>query len=409
MKNKIALTLPIWLRSVGGVLANTNATRILSSNQQPKILICNYLKAFGFVGEGKHPLGELTQWTDLLTALALQDFQIYYAHDLQELVNDILPYHSLDSFHVIFTDYSALKMYFSRQLGVLRQKDRHVVLTQKEEEFKCKLRVLDSFGTHAKYNAMDLTDMKSMDSYCCWNLNLKQYLTLQPSKIPDPVNQFLGTATPLDFEGSQHEDQSLQKKRKNTSSGKYRALIWAKEVKYFDNVPSTYLEVISQKFELITTLEANEFHVLKQKFPNVAFTNLGILSRAQYVKTLRESAIYVGLGTPYIGPSSIEALAFGNVIFNPRISPRKLSDMGKPTDEIYTSQSGYLESIGSPNVVTLNMHDTESIKQHVENVVMLLNQNHGYTPPYLPSEFTLQSFFYRVYSIVNSYNFCGRD
>ncbi|KAF0978373.1 hypothetical protein FDP41_002888 [Naegleria fowleri] len=416
MKSKISHSLPQWLES--GIL---NEKKFLFEKKSPKkkILIFNYLYSLGFNGIGPHPRGELSQWTDLIMALSLQNYHVYYVHDFNELVQQVLPQHELQSFDVIFTDYSVMKMYFSKKLNLIRQKDDinskngNTVDSQRtidmESKLKCKLRVLDSFGTTSNYNSMNLSTMmkinRDMDSYCCWNLEMKQYLTFQPKKIPDPVNQFLGTAIPFSLENLM--DPTFGKKVKNSKSGKYRALIWAKETRYFEHVPSSYLEIISQKFELLTTLTPTDFQKVKSKFSKIEFTNLGILPSHQlYVQALKESVIYVGLGEPLIGPSCLEALAYGAVIFNSLIKARKLSEMGKPSDEVYTSQAPYLESIGTPNAITLNMHDSESVSKYVTEVERLLIENHGVIPPYIPSEFTVQSFFYRVYTIVNSYNFC---
>ncbi|KAG2394247.1 hypothetical protein C9374_004011 [Naegleria lovaniensis] len=410
MKNKISHSLPFWIQTLYGMISPPPIMKTETETRSfpKKILLFNYLRSIGFNGQGSTPRGELTQWTDLVMALALQNHHVYYVHDFEELVNQVLPEHSIESFHLIFTDYSSLHMYLSEKLGFIHQLGRELnSRPQKHQQLsKCRLRILDSFGTHQKYNSMNAADVsdRSSSSWCCWNLNLKQILTLQPLKIPDPVNQFLGIAIPFDMESILHRDMS--RKKRQASSGKYRALIWAKEFKYFERVPSSYLKTISERFELVTTLTFNDFEKVRIKFPTVEFTNLGILTHSSYVKVLRESVIYVGLGEPYIGPSSLEALAYGNVIFNPRIKPFKLSDIGKPSDEIYTSQVPYLESIGAPNVITLRMMDTKSVARHVHDVELLLDENHGVIPPYIPSEFTVQAFFYRVYSIVNSYDFC---
>ncbi|KAF0979347.1 hypothetical protein FDP41_001690 [Naegleria fowleri] len=417
MKSKISHSLPQWLES--GIL---NEKKFLfEKSPKKKILIFNYLYSLGWNGMGVHPRGELSQWTDLMMALSLQNYHVYYVHDLNEFVQQVLPQHELQSFDVIFTDYSVLKIFFSKQLNLIQQKDVTISTngntansqqTNKKMEsnnLKCRLRVLDSFGTTSNYNSMNLSTVmknnRNMGPYCCWNLEMKQYLTFQPRKIPDPVNQFLGTAIPFSLENLM--DPSFGKKVKNSKSGKYRALIWAKETRYFEHVPSSYLEIISQKFELLTTLAPTDFQKVKSKFPKIEFTNLGILPSHQlYVEALKESVIYVGLGEPLIGPSCLEALAYGAVIFNPFINAQKLSDMGKPSDEVYTSQAPYLESIGAPNAITLNMHDSESVSKYVNEVERLLVENRGVIPPYIPSEFTIQSFFHRVYTIVNSYNFC---
>lgn len=54
----------------------------------------------------------------------------------------------------------------------------------------------------------------------------------------------------------------------------------------------------------------------------------------------------MGLGWPLEGPAALEAIANGVVYLNPRFTPPRFVDTGKPTNRKVTSQNPYAEMIG---------------------------------------------------------------
>ncbi|KAJ7360214.1 Alpha-1,6-mannosylglycoprotein 6-beta-N-acetylglucosaminyltransferase A [Desmophyllum pertusum] len=208
---------------------------------------------------------------------------------------------------------------------------------------KCKLRVLDSFGTDAEFNYKHYKEEIPGGRSVWGNLDLQlpQLMTLYLKKHFSEVHATLG--------GTKENRQQY--------------------------VPEY---VIDHGIVNITTL----------------------------INLLESSKVFVGLGQPFEGPAALEALANGCFFLNPKHVPpldRTNANFwaGKPLSRKITSQNPYAEVfVGKPFVQTVDINNLTEVEEALQEIINTKEE------PHLPYEFTHVGMLERVNAYVENQNFC---
>uniref|UniRef100_W5K7V0 alpha-1,6-mannosyl-glycoprotein 6-beta-N-acetylglucosaminyltransferase n=1 Tax=Astyanax mexicanus TaxID=7994 RepID=W5K7V0_ASTMX len=333
------------------------------------------------------PLGELVQWSDLITTLYLLGHDIRISAsiaELKEIMRKVMgnksscPTQGDKVVELIYIDIVGLSQ-FKKTLG------------PSWVHYQCMLRVLDSFGTEPEFNHAHYAQSKGHKTpWGKWNLNPQQFNTMFPHT---PDNSFLGFVVEQHLNASdiRHIDDI---KRQNQS------LVYGK-VDNFWKDKKKYLDIIHSYTEVHGTVHGTSTVHLP---PYVK--NHGILSGRDLQFLLRETKLFVGLSFPYEGPAPLEAIANGCAFLNPKFHPPKSSKntdffKGKPTLRELTSQHPYAEVyIGQPHVWTVDIDDPAEVERAIRAI---LSQK---IEPYLPYEFTCEGMLQRVNAFIENQDFC---
>ncbi|CAJ1078832.1 alpha-1%2C6-mannosylglycoprotein 6-beta-N-acetylglucosaminyltransferase A-like [Xyrichtys novacula] len=317
------------------------------------------------------PLGELVQWSDLISTLYILGHNLHLSASLPD-VRDFLGiksncptrYSKVEA-DLIYTDIIGL-----RQI--------QTILKESWPNYQCLVRVLDSFGTEPDFNHAVWAQKQDLKSpFGGLNLIPLQFYTMFPHT---PDNTFLGFVVqhPL----SNEETEQLQSiPRQN------QALVYGKSANFWKGRES-YLHVIHKYLEIHATVDNSS------AIPSYVY-NHGIIKGSEVQTLLRQSKVFVGLSFPYEGPAPLEALANGCAFLNPRLDPprsRLNTEFfnGKPNIRELTSQHPYAEAIGEPYVWLVDMQNSTDVERAL---TAILNQT---IKPYLPYEFTCEGMLQRV-------------
>ncbi|MEE6489060.1 hypothetical protein FKM82_015473 [Ascaphus truei] len=372
-----------WIEAIKSLAEKQN----LEKRKRKKILVHLGLltKESGFkIAENAFsggPLGELVQWSDLMTSLYLLGHDVRISAsiaELKEIMKKVVgnrsgcPTQGDKVVELIYIDIVGLAQ-FKKTLG------------PSWVHYQCMLRVLDSFGTEPEFNHAHYAQSKGHKTpWGKWNLNPQQFYTMFPHT---PDNSFLG------FVVEQHINAS-DIRHMNDIKRQNQSLVYGK-VDNFWKDKKTYLDIIHTYMEVHGTVHGKS----TVHMPNYV-KNHGILSGRDLQFLLRETKLFVGLGFPYEGPAPLEAIANGCAFLNPKFSPPKSSRntdffKGKPTLRELTSQHPYAEVyIGKPHVWTVNINDPDEVEKAVKAI---LNQKNE---PYLPYEFTCEGMLQRVNAFI---------
>lgn len=322
------------------------------------------------------PLGELVQWTDLITALYLLGHKVTVSKSITNTISVLQTWRSE----------SARCKYIPQRPDLIYTDIRgYLQLRRPSITFpRCKFRVLDSFGTENKYNLRNPTSFSGL------KLNLKQFQTFFPHT---PDNSFLGFVI-------EKTSADLTTPRKPT--GKPIALVAGKVIQMWQRAES-YLEVLSEFFDI----HGNVADVTDTNRLPSFVTNHQVISGTNYLGLLKSAKVLVGLGFPYESPSPLEAIAHGVIFLNVKfkIPHSKRTNpffREKPTDRQLTSQHPYIEDyVGEPYSYLVDPEDPQQVR---ETVRRLLSK-----PPisgYVPFEFTSTGYLERLNALLNHQDFC---
>lgn len=334
------------------------------------------------------PLGELVQWSDIISAIYTLGHDITFAKSTSEVDKIYSPFLQSASsncplknspFDIVYSDIAGLKI-----LKKVSKKKFHLL--------ECNLRVIDSFGTEPEFNHPNYASKKShKTSWGKWNLNPKQFNTMFPHS---PDNTFLG------FVVEEHlNDTSVSDIPKEDI-----ALVYGKRDGFWQE-HENYISAIHDVIEVHSTVDESKPLLHVPKFVR----NHGVLPGMELHRLLRRTKVFVGLGFPYEGPAPLEAIANGAVFLNPVFDVPKDSlntpfFKGKPTLRKLTSQHPYAEMyIGHPHVRSIHMNDLESVQTIIREV---LNSKEE-IKPYLPYEFTCAGMLERLSLYLEKQDFCS--
>ncbi|XP_069786373.1 alpha-1,6-mannosylglycoprotein 6-beta-N-acetylglucosaminyltransferase B isoform X2 [Narcine bancroftii] len=333
------------------------------------------------------PLGELVQWADILATLYVLGHSLKISATLRELQSFLgvppgrgsCPLTGPLTFDIIYTDYHGLQ-----------QMKQHMGLSFKK--YKCRIRVIDTFGTEPSYNFDDYANLRGYrTNWGHWNLNPKQYMTMFPHS---PDNSFMGFAAEI---LNETEKEAIQ-----SSKISNMAVVYGKDPNMWKG-KAKYLEVISRYMEIHGTVYY-ETH-WPPEMP-VFVKNHGLLPQHELQRLLRKAKVFIGLGFPYEGPAPLEAIANGCIFLQPRFNPPHNSKnneffRGKPTSREVSSQHPYTEYfIGKPHVWTVDYNNTEELASVIRTISV------SEVEPYLPYEFTCEGMLERVHAYIQHQNLC---
>uniref|UniRef100_A0A8D0CBG4 alpha-1,6-mannosyl-glycoprotein 6-beta-N-acetylglucosaminyltransferase n=1 Tax=Salvator merianae TaxID=96440 RepID=A0A8D0CBG4_SALMN len=378
-----------WIEAIKSLAEKQN----LEKRKRKKVLVHLGLltKESGFkIAENAFsggPLGELVQWSDLITSLYLLGHDIRISAslaELKEIMKKVVgnrsgcPTQGDKVVELIYIDIVGLTQ-FKKTLG------------PSWVHYQCMLRVLDSFGTEPEFNHAHYAQSKGHKTpWGKWNLNPQQFYTMFPHT---PDNSFLG------FVVEQYLNSS-DIKHFNVIKRPNQSLVYGKVDNFWKDKKS-YLDVIHTYTEVHGTVHGTS----TVHMPSYV-KNHGILSGRDLQFLLRGTKLFVGLGFPYEGPAPLEAIANGCAFLNPKFNPPKSSKntdffKGKPTLRELTSQHPYAEVyIGRPHVWTVNINDLSEVEKAVKAI---LNQK---IDPYLPFEFTCEGMLQRMNVFIEKQDFC---
>lgn len=178
IKARIVQMWPHWQAAFSALKSKRDFSKTVKKKILIHIGLLSNEKKLHFAEEaGKGgPLGELVQWSDVITSLYILGHDITVTADLvlatsvigTSVSKKLCPQKLLDDADLLYTDYIGLKE-LSTKIGALSAK------------FRCKLRVVDSFGTEAQFN-FNLYKEKlpggSVAPFGRYNLNLRQFQTM---------------------------------------------------------------------------------------------------------------------------------------------------------------------------------------------------------------------------------------
>ncbi|XP_032900511.1 alpha-1,6-mannosylglycoprotein 6-beta-N-acetylglucosaminyltransferase B isoform X2 [Amblyraja radiata] len=333
------------------------------------------------------PLGELVQWADILATLYVLGHSLKISATLRELQSFLgvppgrgsCPLTEPLTFDLIYTDYHGLQ-----------QMKQHMGLSFKK--YKCRIRVIDTFGTEPAYNFDDYATLRGYrTNWGHWNLNPKQYMTMFPHS---PDNSFMGFVAEI---LNDTEKEAIQSSKINNM-----AVVYGKDPNMWKG-KAKYLEVINRYMEIHGTVYY-ETH-WPPEMP-VFVKNHGLLPQHELQRLLRKAKLFIGLGFPYEGPAPLEAIANGCIFLQPRFNPPHNSKnneffRGKPTSREVSSQHPYTEYfIGKPHVWTVDYNNTEELAAVVRTI------SETKVEPYLPYEFTCEGMLERVHAYIQHQDLC---
>ena len=262
---------------------------------------------------------------------------------------------------------------------------------------KCRIRLLDSFGTHAEFNHPSYFKShwkelghRRTNPWGGHGLNLGQFLTMYPHTDD---NTFLGFVVETFHHGG------IEHPRENIT------LIYGKEKYYMSNGTEPVFEIARKFTEIHATVADADENFMK----DFGIVNHKLLSGKEFHALLRRSKVFLGLGFPLEGPAPLEAVANGAVFINHQFKPPKSRHTfkffeDKPTNRELNSQSPYLERfIGLPHVITVDVFNAAELESAYRKAMTLKPD------PFLPVEFSAYGMLERVDVILTRHNFCGGE
>ncbi|KAK2561560.1 hypothetical protein P5673_015541, partial [Acropora cervicornis] len=288
------------------------------------------------------PLGELTQWCDLISALYVLGHDVTIGFNVDDVPSSLV--HPAQDGCVREASTDGLDLIFTDIMGLM------ILAMRSGPDYslhKCKIRVLDSFGTDAEFNYKKYKG-KIPGGRSPWgdlDLHLQQFMTMYPHS---PDNSFLGFAVPQ----RKHRD-----KDENTRKA---ALVYGKDPAFWKGY-GDYIGTIKKHFhEVHSTLGGTKESHRKYQVP-------------EYV--INHGIVFVGLGKPYEGPAALEALANGCFFLNPKFNPpldRTNTGFfaGKPFNRKITSQNPYAEVfVGKPFVHTVDINNSTEVEEALRQII----------------------------------------
>ncbi|XP_029315211.1 alpha-1,6-mannosylglycoprotein 6-beta-N-acetylglucosaminyltransferase A-like [Cottoperca gobio] len=327
------------------------------------------------------PLGELVQWSDLISTLYILGHNLHLTTSIPDLkyffgaTGGCPPNYLKTTVNLIYTDIIGL-----RQIKNMLQASWI--------NYRCLIRVLDTFGTEPDFNHAAWAKKHNLESpFGSLNMIPLQFYTMFPHT---PDNTFLGFVV-------QHQRSSEEAEQLESTRRLNQALVYGKRQTFWKG-KTAYLDVIHKHLEIHGTVDSI---ALIPKY----VINHGIIKGTKVQALLRQSKVFVGLSFPYEGPAPLEAIANGCAFLNPRLRPpqNRLNTeffKGKPNIREVTSQHPYAEAIGEPYVWMVDMHNTTDVERAL---TAILNQS---IEPYLPYEFSCEGMLQRVNILIEKQDLC---
>ncbi|WAR09940.1 MGT5A-like protein [Mya arenaria] len=291
MRMRIKRIWPRWETAVKSLAAKQDLTK----RKQKKILVHLGLLSkqsgwkFAEMQFKGGPLGELVQWSDLITALYVLGHELTITSEVEQLANIVSQLPAANS--------------------------------------PCQsLRVVDSFGTEPGFNLRTFAKQrKKLSSWGGQDLNPQQFFTMFPHS---PDNSFMGFVVERHLNES--NARAIQRSNMALVYGK-NDYMWAGKEEYLNTVNKSEIVIHG-------TVYSDSDSKSPLKIPSYVI-NHGILNGEDLHKLLRQSKIFLGLGFPYEGPAPLEAIANGAFIGEPHVYTINIED----PDEVRTTVQKILD------------------------------------------------------------------
>lgn len=338
------------------------------------------------------PLGELVQWSDIISALYLLGHNLTITSEFDDLAYILRQLPDAESQCQVRSKLP-VDMIYTDIVGLTQFKKK---VKKGYGKFSCLLRIIDTFGTEAMFN--HATYSKTHKKTTNWgkqNLNLRQFFTMFPHS---PDNSFMGFVVEQHL--SLNEYENITKKQQAVVYGKVSNMWKGKE---------KYLSVVKKYVDVHGTVFVDGSQV-EPTLPDFV-TNHGILSGPELHKLLLESKLFLGLGFPYEGPAPLEAIAQGCVFINPSFDPPHNREntpffKGKPTMRKVTSQHPYAEDfISEPHVYTVDINNMTEVDAAIRKALEMVDSKK--VGMYLPYEFTYEGMLQRLNAYIKHQDFCS--
>ncbi|XP_020630378.1 alpha-1,6-mannosylglycoprotein 6-beta-N-acetylglucosaminyltransferase A-like [Orbicella faveolata] len=390
MRLRITETWPQWVEAIKQLAI----TRDMSRRKRRKIALYMGSLEFNFKifteAFTGGCLGELSQWSDVMSALYILGHDLTVTSDKNDLPNIITPPDPDGCASRLLGD--NLNLIFTDIIGVQSLADAS---GPHESRYRCKMRVLDSFGTDAEFNYRYYKENIPGGRSIWGNLNLllPQFMTMYPHS---PDNSFMGFAVPQ----KQHSlHVNGQKSRKHALVYGKLPHFWQGKTQYIDTIKKYFGEVHANIGNF------NESELRKYDIPDYII-NHGIVNISTLMNLFQSSKVFVGLGDPFEGPAALEALANGCYFINPKFNPPfdRVNHgffVDKPMDRKITSQNPYVEVfVGEPFVQTVNIENIAEVEEALQRILDSSASAH------LPYEFTVTGMLERLNAYIEHQDFC---
>jgi hypothetical protein len=256
------------------------------------------------------PLGELVQWSDLISSLYVLGHKIILSWSKKTLSTHMTTSSTaLEHCHLarpadadlIYTDVHGLQQMLK--------------MTGSLGKFRCNLRVLDNFGTEPAYNHPGYVRKHDLPKgYGQFALHTQQFMTQWPHTMD---NSFVGFV--VHRISADKIDAEKRVANRVLLYGKRESVLHSPEAKLI-------LKVLrEQEFEIHATLWNKQEDEEKDVISSIPdfITNHGYVNQSAFLELLRSAKAYVGLGTPPEGPAALEAVANGAIFVQPRFRPKR--------------------------------------------------------------------------------------
>ena len=273
---------------------------------------------------------------------------------------------------------------------------------------KCKLRILDSFGTEEFFNHPSKAEKSGFrNPWGRLNLNLKQFWTFYPH--PNQSNEFLGFAA----QNSRSELTSIDLETRIVEKKRNIAVLYGKKKSYFEGKES-FINWLGNFFEIHTTITDGAI----DEGARLNITNHPELDSDGFGNLLESATIFVGMGFPFEGPSPLEALNHGCYFLNPifdepigRESSQSESRnqnheyikdffFDKPTFRKLTSQVPYFEHSDNEKIINSNLEQSDELIEKFNEIKVQMNFK-----PTIIKDFTATSLQKRIHNLL-AQDFC---
>ena len=273
------------------------------------------------------------------------------------------------------------------------------------DEIKCKLRILDSFGTEEFFNDPSKAEKSGFrNPWGRLNLNLKQFWTFYPH--PNQPNEFLGFAAQSELTPNDLENRIIQKKQNI-------AVLYGKKKSYFEG-KENFINWLGNFFEIHTTITDGAI----DEGARLNITNHPQLDSEGFGRLLESSKIFVGMGFPFEGPSPLEALNHGcyflNPIFDEPIGRQSSQSdtlnkeheyikdffFDKPTFRKLTSQVPYFEHVKFETIINSKLEQSDELLEKFNKIKI-----QEIFKPTIIQDFTATSLQKRIHNLL-AHEFC---
>jgi hypothetical protein len=369
--------------------------------------------------------GEHLQWGDIIYALVRLGHKVEVSgnRNWKAWRNDN------SQWDIILTDYGGVSELF-------RVKAKSVNLNPFEPgkheaqlaSIRCKLRILDTFGTSEEFNNVIRNSTKKMPP--ALGIRLDQYWSYYPQI--GPRSTFIGFTITDHKLGSTTTTSAPQRT--------WKAVLWGKHPSYMGLKRNEgWLLAISNYIDIVATIDNKALNTgdFTGTLPDF-IDNRGLLDPVEYFDLLRSSALLIGVGEPFWGNAPLDALDNGAMVLLPTFQPplghceqcvQHYAGQDEHSDEAiymkdrfqntpnrlpFSSQNPYVQSLGEPDVYTISLDAHKRNASEVQATLARVRVHFerlsatGWTfPSRLPQIWEPQAFVNRLSTILQRKGLCG--